>query len=240
MRLCMDDKKSRKQLVNMLDAVAIFILGVIAITCYFIQEHVKAMSLVGQLKWLYDHDDQFVMVNVLTVFVVLFGLSYLYFRMRERLWTKHALDGVGMLVLLGILGVIVLLCNVSDSYQKMGQTKNTLSYIVPAENIHSERSLTYHYLFNPAVPKSKFVNKDVVISKTGYEKVNDAKYVVNGKVYQVNPSNVVTKTVFNKSKSQIKVTTYTWKNDVPNYVKYAYEKSFGGLKQVTKIEISRQ
>lgn len=236
----MDDKKLRKQLVNMLDAVAIFILGVIAITCYFIREHVKTMSLVGQLKWLYGHGDQFVMVNVLAVFVVLFGLSYSYFSMRERLLPKHALDGVGMFVLLGILSVIVLLCNVSDSYQKMGQTENALSYIVSAKNIHSERSLTYHYLFNPAVPKAKFVNKEVVISKMGYEKVDDGKYVVNGKAYQVNPSNVVTKTVFNKSKSQIRVTTYSWKKDVPNYIKYAYDKSFGGLKQVTKIEISRQ
>lgn len=236
----MDDKESRKQLVSMLDSVAIFVLGSIAIVCYFIQQHIKMMSLVDQLKWLYDHDDQFVMFNVLVVFVVLFGLSYLYFRMRERLWPKHALDGVGMLVLLGILSVIVLLCNVSDSYQKMGQTENALSYIVSAKNIHSERSLTYHYLFNPAVPKAKFVNKEVVISKTGYEKVDDGKYVVNGKAYQVDPSNVVTKTVFNKSKSQIKVTTYSWKKDVPNYVKYAYDKSFGGLKQVTKIEISRQ
>lgn len=240
MRLCMDDKESRKQLVSMLDSVAIFVLGSIAIVCYFIQQHIKTMSLVDQLKWLYDHDDQFVMFNVLVVFVVLFGLSYLYFRMRERLWPKHALDGVGMLVLLGILGVIVLLCDVSDSYQNMGQTENALSYIVSAKNIHSERSLTYHYLFNPAVPKAKFVNKEVVISKTGYEKVDDGKYVVNGKAYQVNPSNVVTKTVFNKSKSQIRVTIYSWKKDVPNYIRYAYDKSFGGLKQVTKIEISRQ
>ena len=122
----------------------------------------------------------------------------------------------------------------------MGQTKDVLSYIVPSKNIYSERSLTYHYLFNPAVPKGKFVNKEVVISKTGYEKVNDSKYVVNGKIYQVNSSNVTTKTVFNKSKSQIKVTTYYWKKSVPNYVKYVYDKNFGGLRQVTKIEISQQ
>lgn len=236
----MNEKKSREQLVNMLDAVAIFVLGIIAIVSYLIQEHVKSMSLINQLKWLYGHDAQFVMFNVLVVFVVLFGLSYLYFQMRERLLPKHALDGVGMFVLLGILGVIVLLCDVSDSYQNMGQTENALSYIVPARNIHSERSLTYHYLFNPAVPKGKFVNKEVIISKAGYEKVNDGKYVVNGKIYQVNSSNVTTKTVFNRSKSQIKVTTYSWKKDVPNYVKYAYNKSFGGLKQVTRIEISRQ
>lgn len=236
----MNDKGFRKQLVNMLDSVAVFVLGSIAIACYFIQQHVKTMSLIGQLKWLYDHDDQFVMFNVLVVFAILFGLSYFYFRMRERLLPKHAVDGVGMLVLLGILGVIILLCNVSDSYQKMGQTRDALSYIVPSKNIHSERSLTYHYLFNPAVPKEKFVNKEVIVSKTGYEKVNDSKYAVNGKIYHVNPSNVTTKTVFNKSKSQIKVTTYSWKKDVPKYVKHAYDKSFGGLKQVTKIEISRQ
>ena len=62
----MDEKKSRKQLVNTLDAVAIFVLGIIAIVCYFIQQHIKTMPLVDQLKWLYDHDDQFVMFKQVT------------------------------------------------------------------------------------------------------------------------------------------------------------------------------
>lgn len=77
--------------------------------------------------------------------------------------------------------------------------------------------------YSQVIPKPKFIDKTVVKSNNGYTRIDGSKFVINGKQYVINTSNniIVTKRSTD-GRVHVKVTTYKWKKETPEYVKNAY------------------
>lgn len=189
--------------------VAFGISSLCLIVIYYLNSYFSGMSPVKQMKFALSNTGIFQLLIVMLVFgtcltIVFCGGSALL---------AHSLQDFFISLLFFVYCVFVLIMNLGTAatFSHIGQTPKVIQYVTGQQK-HSQ-----------VIPRSKFIDKTVVKSNNGYTRIDGNKFVVNGKQYVINTSNniIVTKRSTD-GRVHVKVTTYKWKKETPEYVKNAY------------------
>lgn len=120
-------------------------------------------------------------------------------------------SAISFCVLIYCVVVAIMSVGVAATISNIDQTSKVIQYVTGQQK------------YSQAIPKSKFIDKTVVKSNNGYTRIDGNKFVVNGKRYVINtPDNIIVTKRSTDGCVHVKVTTYKWKKDTPEYIKNAY------------------
>lgn len=179
------------------------------IVIYYLYRYFSGMPPVKQMKFALSNTGMF---QLLIVALVFSACLMVVFCAGNALLARSLQDFfISLLFFMYCVFVVIMSLGTAVTFSHIGQTPEVVQYATGQQTNFQ------------AIPKSKFLQKTVIKSDNGYTRIDGNKFVINGKQYVINTSNniIVTKRSTD-GRVHVKVTTYKWKKETPEYVKNAY------------------
>lgn len=193
---------------------------------YYLNRYFSGMSPVKQMKFALSNTSVFQLPLILLIFVA--WIMVLFCGGNFALAHSWQDSAISFCVLIYCVVVAIMSVGVAATISNIDQTPEVVQYVTGQQK------------YSQVIPKPKFIDKTVVKSNNGYTRIDDSKFVINGKQYVINTSdNIIVTKRSTDGRVHVKVTTYKWKKNTPKYIKNAYH-DFAGqkLNVFDKIEIT--